>query len=170
MEVTVISIVIGVLDTVNKWLVKRLIYLFPFFHLFDIYFFFLSFFKFFLLVLHLSSFHCFFLSFLFSFFLPFSFFLLDFLFCLSFMKINSMDSTRPLISKRTSGVYPDYSVKIGQNTKKSPGDLRKPEETCSHSNSSKNPSAKEAVKNSEKSKIMIIMIMINTGIQRLSTV
>ena len=33
--------------------------------------------------------------------------------------------TRKLGNKRTSGDYPDDSIKIGQNTKKSPGDLRR---------------------------------------------
>ena len=33
--------------------------------------------------------------------------------------------TGRLSNQRTSGDYPDYSIKIGQNTEKSPGDLKR---------------------------------------------
>ena len=43
--------------------------------------------------------------------------------------------------------YPNYTIiKIDQNIEKSPGDLRRFEETCYHSNPSGKPSAKADVK------------------------
>ena len=61
--------------------------------------------------------------------------------------------TRRHRNQRTGRDHPDYSiVKIGQNTEKSPGDLRK---TFCHSNYSEKLSANVGVKNSEKSKIKI---------------
>ena len=45
---------------------------------------------------------------------------------------------------------PDYSiVEIGLKTEKSPGNLKKLEETCCHSGSSERPSANTDVKNSQ---------------------
>ena len=47
----------------------------------------------------------------------------------------------------TSGDHPNYRIiENGQNTEKSPGDLR---ETCCYSNSSERPSANADVKNSK---------------------
>ena len=55
-----------------------------------------------------------------------------------------------LESWRTGTDYPNDSItENGQNTEKSPGDLRKLEETCCHSNSSEKPSANTDVRNSK---------------------
>ena len=59
-------------------------------------------------------------------------------------------------NKKTSEDYPNNSlVEIGQNTKKSPGDLRKLAETWCHPESNGNSSADTSVRNSQKSKIKI---------------
>ena len=61
-------------------------------------------------------------------------------------------------NKRTRGDLPNYSfIEISQNTKESPGDLKK---TCCHSKTSEKPSAKAGVKNSQKIIIIIIIIII----------
>ena len=50
-----------------------------------------------------------------------------------------------------SGDHPNDSlIENGQNTKKSPGDLRRLEETCCHSDSSEKPSANADMKNSNE--------------------
>ena len=50
-------------------------------------------------------------------------------------------------NKNSSGDHPNVStVKIGQNTEKIPGDLRKCGETCCHSNSTERPSPDADVK------------------------
>ena len=56
--------------------------------------------------------------------------------------------TGKLGNKKTKGDHPDNSIIIiGQNTEKSPGDLRRLEETCCHSNSNENPTTNTSVKN-----------------------
>ena len=70
-------------------------------------------------------------------------------------------------NERTSGDHPNYSiVAIGQNTKKSPGNLW---ETCYHSDSSGKASIKADVKNSQKSKVIYIYIYIYVGIGKNNT-
>ena len=60
-------------------------------------------------------------------------------------------------NKKTSGDHLNYCiVEIGQNTKKS----WKLEETCCHSDSNGKQSTHAHVKNSQKSKIRIMIIMI----------
>ena len=55
--------------------------------------------------------------------------------------------TRRIGNKNTSGNHPNYStVKIGQNTEKSPEDLRR---LASYSNSIERPSADASMKNSQ---------------------
>ena len=59
-------------------------------------------------------------------------------------------------NKNMSGDHPNYSIiKIGQNTEKSPGDMRRHEETCCHSNCSGRPLANANVKNSQRRKMII---------------
>ena len=66
--------------------------------------------------------------------------------------------TGGLVNKGTSWDYPNYRIiKIGQNTKKSPGRL---EETCNHSNSSKKTSANDSGRNSQ---IIINFLAFYTG-------
>ena len=61
-------------------------------------------------------------------------------------------------NKKTRENHPNYSIiKIGQNFEKSPGDLRRLEETCSHSNFREKPLANAGMKNSQKRKNMIII-------------
>ena len=56
-----------------------------------------------------------------------------------------------LRNKRTSRVHPDYSIiKIGQNTEKSPGDLRKLSVSQTPANTGVKPSANTGVKNSQR--------------------
>ena len=68
--------------------------------------------------------------------------------------------TGGLGNKRTSGDHPNYGIKIGQIPEKSPGDLRRLEETCCHSDSSDKSSAITGVKISQKRIIIIIIITI----------
>ena len=64
------------------------------------------------------------------------------------------ERTGRLRNQKTCRDHLDYSIiKIGQKTEKSPGDLKK---ICCHSNSSEKPSAYAGVKNSQRSKIIII--------------
>ena len=66
--------------------------------------------------------------------------------------------TGRLGNKRASGdCSNDNIIKISQNTEKSPGDLRRLKETCYHPNTGGKPSANAGVKNSQKSKIMLIL-------------
>ena len=62
--------------------------------------------------------------------------------------------TGELGNKTTSGEHPNYGIKIGQNTEKSPKDLRRLEETCCYLNSSEKPSANVGVKHDRKCKII----------------
>ena len=56
-------------------------------------------------------------------------------------------------NEKMSGDHPNYSiVEIGQNTEKSPGDLRR---LACHSDSSRKPSANADVKNTQINKIII---------------
>ena len=60
--------------------------------------------------------------------------------------------TGGLGNKRISGDHPNYSIiEIGQDTEKSPVDVRRLEETCSYLNSSQKPLANAGEKNYKKS-------------------
>ena len=71
--------------------------------------------------------------------------------------------TGRLGNKRTNGDHPDYSIiKIGQNTEKSTGDLRRLAVTP---NTSEKLSANGGMKNSQMSKKKMIMIKLFKVIQ-----
>ena len=72
-------------------------------------------------------------------------------------------------NKRVSGDHPNYSiVESDQNTEKSPGDLRRLEETCSHSDSSDKLSVKTGVKSSSEKIIIIIIIIYSFRVSHIS--
>ena len=68
------------------------------------------------------------------------------------------ESAGRFINKRTSGDHPNYSiVEIGQNTEKSPGDLRRLAVTQTRRGK---PPVYAGRKNFQTSKILMIMIII----------